>query len=366
MTPKVAAALGAGDVRRAGSIAVQALWLAAGLGAVMTVLGLAFAEPIARGLGAQSEVLRFAEPYLRIRALSAIPVLVTTVAHGWLRGAHDTRTPMLIVGIGAALNVVLDYVLIYPVGWGVPGAAWATVIGQTGAAAALVLVLLKRVKAPDWRVDGPTVRALLSVGLDLVIRTGILRAALTVATAVAARMGVLALASWEIAMQVFFLLAFLLDSVAIAAQALVARRLGAGEVAAATDVSRRLMAWGVMLGIALCVILLPAARPIASMFSDDRSVVDAAAQILVWVALMQPLSAVAFTLDGILIGAADTRFLAGAMIVASGAFVPVAFISLGAGWGTAGLGAGLALWLTLRAVVTGRRFSGGRWAVQPS
>lgn len=361
VTPKVAMLLAAGDRDGAGVVGVQGLLLALSMGAAVTVAGVLFAGPIVRGLGAGPEIAGLAEDYLRIRVLASIPVLLVTVGHGWLRGAQDTKTPMLIVTAGAVANAILDYLFIYPFGWGVEGAAWATVTGQTGAALAFVFVLRKRMRPPSWRWHGPSLRELLKVGVALVIRTGVLLGALTVATSAAARMGVVPLASWQIAMQVFTLLAFTVDSVAIAAQALVGNRLGTGRPEEATAVGRRLLWWGIGLGVVLLAVLVPLARPLASVFTDDRAVVDAAAGILVWIGLLQPVSAVAFTLDGILMGASDMPYLAAAMAVCSAFFIPVALISVGAGWGTGGLTAGLALWLALRSLLTGWRFANGRW-----
>ena len=366
VTPKVAMLLGAGDRDGAGILGVQALLLAACLGAAVSVAGVVLAGPVVRGLGAGPEIEGLATDYLRIRVLASIPVLLVTVGHGWLRGAQDTKTPMLIVTAGAVANGILDYVLIYPLGWGVAGAAWATVVGQTGAAIAFLVVLRRRMRPPSWRWHGPSLKGLLKVGAALVVRTGMLLGALTIATSAAARMGVVPLASWQIAMQVFSLLAFTLDSVAIAAQALVGNRLGTGHVADAAAVSRRLMSWGLALGGVLLVLLVPLARPLAGAFTDDRAVVDAAAGLLVWIGLLQPVSAVAFTLDGILMGASDMRFLAAAMAVCSAAFVPLAFASVAAGWGTAGLAVGLSVWLVLRSLLTGWRFVSGSWAPSAS
>jgi putative MATE family efflux protein len=361
VTPKVAMLLAAGDEDRAGVVGVQALLLALTMGAAVTAAGVLLAGPVVRGLGAGPEIAGLAEDYLRIRVLASIPVLLVTVGHGWLRGAQDTKTPMLIVTAGAVANAVLDYLFIYPFGWGVAGAAWATVAGQTGAALAFVVVLRRRMRPPSWRWHGPSLRELLTVGAALVVRTGVLLGALTVATSAAARMGVVPLASWQIAMQVFSLLAFTVDSVAIAAQALVGNRLGSGRSEDAAAVGRRLLWWGIGLGAALLAVLVPLARPLAGAFTDDAAVEEAAAGLLVVVGLLQPVSAVAFTLDGILMGASDMRFLAGAMAVCSAFFVPVALISVTAEWGTAGLAAGLAGWLVLRSVLTGWRFAGSRW-----
>ncbi len=298
-----------------------------------------------------------------IRVLSAIPVLIGQVGHGWLRGDQNTKTPMYIAIAGACLNVVLDYILIYPAGLGVEGAAWATLISQGLVAVAFVVVLIRRFEHPRWRFRAAVARGLLGVGVDLGVRSGALLGALTVATAVAARMGPSSLASWQIAMQLFLLLALTLDSIAIAGQALIGKHLAIGGGDRAIEIGRRLMFLGLLLGVLLLGAVSVVARPLASVFSDDPAVVSAATGLIVWVAAIQPLSAVAFTLDGILIGASDTRFLAASMLVSSVAFAALSLIALSVGWGTAGLALGATVWLVLRSATTGLRFVRGRWAV---
>jgi Na+-driven multidrug efflux pump len=112
----------------------------------------------------------------------------------------------------------------------------------------------------------------------------------------------------------------------------------------------------------LLVVLLPAGAPLAAAFSDDSEVVAATASLLLWLALVQPLAAAAFTLDGILIGASDMAFLARSMAGCSLLFAAVALLALGAGWGGAGLAAGATVWLLGRSVWTGARFFSGHWA----
>ena len=365
VTPRVARAVGRDDPHGAARIGVQALLLAVGIGLVVLVAGLLLAGPVVRLLGAGPRVASFAEPYLRIRILSAPAVLIGQVGHGWLRGAQNTKTPLYVAGAGALFNVALDYVLIYPVGLGVEGSAWGTVIGQWVVAIAFLMLLVPRFKGVPARPDRGVIRSLLTVGADLVVRTGALLAALTVATSVATRMGVVALGSWQVTMQIFLLLSFTLDSIAIAGQALVGKYLGAGDLARARAVGARLMTWGVAVGIVLMLALLALREPVAAVFTDDARIVGASVGLLAWLALTQPLSAAAFTLDGILIGASDTRYLAFAMVGCSLLYMALAVTALGFEWGTAGLAAGATAWLATRTVTTLARFRGQRWALQP-
>jgi putative MATE family efflux protein len=362
VTPRVARAHAAGDLEGAARVGVQALFLALILGLLVSVLGVVFAGPIVRLLGAGPDVTPFAEPYLRIRVLAAMPVLIAQVGQGYMRGMQDTRTPTYVVVAGAAANVILGWVLIFPAGLGVEGAALAVVACQTLVALVFVVLLRARMTSPRWRVDLTAMRSLARVGGELAIRTGSILAGLTIATAVAARMGTEVVAAWQVAMQMFLLLALSLDCVAIAAQALVGRFLGANDPLRARAVTRRLMVLGLYVGITLAVILLPLARPVAELFSDSQRVTVAAAGLLAWIALLQPLAGVAFTLDGILIGASDTAFLARAMFGSSALFVFGLVLAVYLDGGLWALAAAMTMWLAIRALWTGLRWRSNAWA----
>lgn len=361
VTPRVARALGAGKAEEAGDVGAQALWLALILGGAVTAIGFFLAGPVVRAFGASDEVVRYAEPYLRIRSLAAVPVLIAQVGQGYLRGARDTKTPTLIVVAGAAANVIVGYLFIFPLGWGIEGAAWAVVICQGAAAAAFLAVLRTRMSPGSWGPDLTVMRSLLRVGGELALRTGSLVAGLTIATSVAARIGTTTVAAWQVAMQLFLLLSLTLDAVAIAAQALIATHLGAGEPQRARAVGERLISLGVYVGVALGIALFVMAPFLAGLFTDAAQVERLATQLLVWVALLQPLGAIAFTLDGILIGASDTGFLAIAMVGATVVFVASMLLLYGADVGVWSLVAGMSAWMLVRAVTTVGRFRGSGW-----
>lgn len=356
VTPQVGRALGADDKRGAAEIGIQALFVAAAAGALIAVSGVLFAGPIVRLLGATGRVEELAETYLRIRILSAPFVLVALVGHGFMRGLQDARTPMVIATVGAAGNAVLDYVLIYPAGLGVAGAAVATLVAQAVVATWFLVTMKQHLAGAGRRIRPGVMRRLLRVGADLIVRTGSLLAALTLATSLAARMGTVVLGGWQIASQIFLLLSLTLDSLAIAAQALVARHLGAREDASARRVSNRLLEMGLALGVVLGIVLFTLRNPIAAVFTDDPEVQEQAARLIAWLAIAQPVAALAFTLDGILIGALATRFLAVSMLGASLLFAGIGLLAFANDWGPAGLAAGMGVWLLVRTLTTGARY----------
>ena len=374
VTPKVARALGAGDESSAASTAIQAIFIALAAGILLALLGVLFAAPIISALGGEGEMASLATDYLRIRALAAPFVLAALVGHGWLRGAQDTRTPMIVAISGAVLNAVLDYLLIYPAGLGVTGAAIATLVSQIVVAGWFLVLLRRRLAAAPWRINRASALSLLTVGIELIIRTGSILAATTLATALAARMGPVALGAWQITFQIFLLLSLMLDSIAIAAQALVAAALGrtadelegspegTGPISGPRRISNRLLEWGIAGGFVLGLALFLLRSVIAGAFSDDPAVVQETADLIGWLGAIQPLAAVAFTFDGIFIGALRTRFLAGSMAMSSAAFVLVAYTGYRAGWGTAALAAGATVWMALRVLTTGWLYLRPDWA----
>lgn len=364
-TAAVSRLLGAGDRREATHQAVQSLWLAALLGVVLLVAGLVGADVLVDLMGAEGAVRANALLYLRI-SLAGVPALLLVLAGtGYLRGLQNTRTPLVVaVGTGA-LNLALEVVAIYGLHRGVGASALTTVIAQW-VAAGVYLHLVQR-EARALRVDlGPhpaSLRRLGAVGRDLLVRTAALRASLLVATSVATRLGPTDVAAHQVAFEIWTFLAFGLDAIAIAGQALVGRALGAGDAARARGVGRRMIEWGVAAGTAVAVVVLALRTLLPQVFSDDPAVVDLAAFLLVWAAVLQPVNGVAFVLDGILIGAGDMRFLAWAMAGAAALFIPAALAVGALGAGIGWLWAALGLLMTARAAALLARFAGDRWLV---
>jgi putative MATE family efflux protein len=363
-TATVARAVGGGDRRAATSHAVQALWVAVGFGVVLLAIGIGLASPAVSLMGARGAVRGYALTYLRISALGAPAVLAALAGMGFVRGLQDTRTGFIVAGIANVFNLVLELVLIYGFGWGIAGSAWATVIAQYGAAAVFVAIIVRAARAHGVAMEPERsgLRHLFDIGWPLVLRTATLLAALSGATAVAARFGTVPLAAHQIAFQVWSFLALTMDAIAIAAQALIGHMLGAGRVDDARAASRRMLWLGLLVGVGLAIVLGVARLGLAPLFSSDASVVHVAEELLLIVAVMQPLNAAVFVLDGVLIGATDVGYLAAAMASAALlVFLPAAAIVLRARAGVLWLWAAIVLLMLARCVGVGARFAGNRW-----
>lgn len=361
-TARVARLYGAGETVAAGRLGSQALWLAVGLGIVVFTLALLLAVPAVAVMGGEGQTAEMAVSYLRISALGLPFAMISLAGQGYLRGISNLHRPLIILVAANALNVVLDFLFVYGFGWGIQGSAWSTVVSQVLMGAAFVYELLRAPadsRRPQWRV----MRPLLKVGGDIAVRTGALLLSFALASAMVARMGEASLGAHQVAFQLFVFLAMVLDAIAIAGQIMVGRALGANDATGAYEAARRMILWSVAVGVVFAAALLAGTSAIPYVFTSDPAVILKAAAIWPLFALMQPIGAAVFALDGILIGASDTRFLKWSMVAALAIFAPLALAALWLGLGVVGVWVALNILMLTRLVTCGARFTGQRWAV---
>ncbi|MFI6848671.1 MATE family efflux transporter [Kitasatospora sp. NBC_00085] len=364
-TAAVARRIGAGDRRAAVQQGIDGIWLALALSAGVVVLTLLLAPWVADVLGASATAAPYAVTYLRISALGIPAILMVMAATGVLRGLQDTRTPLLVAIAGFAANVALNAGLVYGAGLGVAGSAWGTVLAQTGMAAAYLVVVVRgaRLERASLRPDTAGIRACARAGGPLMVRTLSLRAILMIATAVAAGLGDDEIAAHQIAMTVFLFIAFALDAIAIAGQAIIGRYLGAEDAPGAKAATRRMIEWGVGSGLVLGLLVV-AARPLyVPLFTPDPAVQAQLNTVLLLLALCQPVAGLVFVLDGVLMGAGDGTYLAWAMLATLAVFAPVAFAVPASGAGLAGLWWAMNLFMLVRGGFLAWRARGGKWLV---
>jgi putative MATE family efflux protein len=356
-TERVARQIGAGDDRGAADVGVQAIWLALLFGLPAAPLLFVTARPVCALFGATGETLDHATTYLSISALGVPFFLVTLAAQGVLRGASQYITPLRVLVAANIANLVLELVFVYGLDLGVAGSAWSTVIVQVAAGLVFVRLLWARLRAAaERRPSRAGMGPLMTAGRHLLLRVGSMLAVFGGATAVAGRIDEPTLAAHQIVMSLFMFLALSLDALAIPAQTIVAEELGRDDRATAAQVGRRVARLSVWVGVAMGVVLAVAAPFVPYLFTGDDAVADRATGGLWWLAALLVPGAIAFAHDGILIGAADYRFLGRAALGYLVAVLPLAVLVLAVpGLGIAGIWAALGVWMVLRAVVNDRR-----------
>jgi putative MATE family efflux protein len=364
-TSQVARNLGAGDRRGALTLGVDGLWLAALIGAVTAVATCAAAPAIVAAFGAEPAVDSFATTYLRIAAFGVPSLLVVFAATGVIRGLQDTRTPLVVTVAANLVNIVLNLALVYGLDWGINGSAIGTVLAQSAGAAALVYVVVRGARAEHapLRPGAGGIRAAWNVGIPLMVRTLTLRSALVLTTFIAASISTVALAAHQVAFTIWGLLAFALDAIAIAGQAITGRLLGASDAKAARAATRRMVTWGVVAGVAFGVVLAAVRPVVVPLFTSDAAVQQELSAVLLVAALHQPVAGVVFVLDGVLIGAGDGPYLAWAGVLGLVAFVPMALGVLWLGGGLVWLWWAFTGFMIVRMATLVWRERGDRWLV---
>ncbi|MFJ5697062.1 MATE family efflux transporter [Arthrobacter sp. NPDC093139] len=369
-TPAVARAVGDGQFAKALAAGRDGVWLALLLGIVLAAAGWFAAEPLVGLMGAGGDVRSFAVDYLRWSMPGLVAMLLIFAGTGVLRGLQDTRTPLVVATAGFTLNIVLNVVLVYGLNWSVTGSAVGTSIAQW-AMAAVYLVMVQRSARrhgvsllPDWH----GIRALSRVGSWLMLRTLSLRIGILATVLVVTGQGAVNLAAHQLAMTMFTFFAFALDALAIAAQALIGKELGASNPEKARLLTRTMIHWGTGFGVVTGVLLAVAAPFTGALFTSDVGVQSVLTLALWALAAGQPIAGYVFVLDGVLIGAGDAKYLALAGLVNLAVYLPLLIAVPLAG--TTGAAALVWVWVAFslgymlaRAVTLGLRARTDRWMV---
>ncbi|MDO4897821.1 MAG: MATE family efflux transporter [Rothia sp. (in: high G+C Gram-positive bacteria)] len=330
-TPAVARAFGAGDLPAAYRAARNGLWAALGLGALLAALFVVAGRSVLTALGGSGCMLTHALAYL-LPSLAGLPgMLLVLAATGALRGFQDTKTPLYVATAGAAINVVLSWVLVYPVGLGVAGSAIATAAVQWGMGLVLSAKVLRGrgTHGVGLAPDLAGCVAVFKVGSWLMLRALCMRAALLATVVVATSQGTENLAAYQLTLSFFSLLAFALDALAIAAQALLGKEMGAQDVQSAAGrtavhhLKNRLVRWSLGFGLFTALLAPAVGFSLAWVFTPDAQVQHLFTLSLIIVGVGQPIAAYVFILDGVLIGAADMRYLGLASVFTLLTYLPV-------------------------------------------
>jgi MATE family, multidrug efflux pump len=364
-TAAVARQVGAGNLTAAIRQGVDGMWLALAIGLTLIAVGWPLTPWIVDAFGANETVAPYAETYLSISLLGIPSMLVILAGTGVLRGFQDAKTP-LYVSVGSfGLNLVLNLLFVLGLGWGIAGSAWGTVMAQTGGAAVYIAAVLRgaRRHGTSVRPSRTGLRASATAGFHLLIRTLALRIVLVIGTAVAARMGTAETAAYPVSFQIWSLLAFAHDAIAIAGQAITGRYLGADDARGARAATTRMVQWGIAGGVVFGLAILVLRPWLPALFTPAEDVQNLLLSTLLLVALFQPMAGVVFVLDGVLIGAGDMRYLAITTFLATVVFVPAALLAYRLDTGLVGLWLAIGLWMLTRLLTLGLRARSDAWLV---
>ncbi|MCF7559498.1 MATE family efflux transporter [Sabulilitoribacter multivorans] len=326
--------VGANQLNKVKNLPSQAIFIITSLSILIIIGTYPFAESIFKLYNASNLILDYSVDYYRIRVFGFPFTLFTIAVFGAFRGLQNTYYPMVIAILGAILNIVLDVVLVYGVDGIIPalnikGAAYASVIAQFIMAILSAYYLLKKTPIPlklSFPFNKEINRFALMI-LNLFIRTIALNVTLYFASAFATSYGAKYIAAYTIAINLWFLGAFIIDGYASAGNILSGKLLGGKEYDLLIKLSNKLIKYGIILGFVTAILGAIFYYPIGRVFTNEPEVLDAFYSVFYIVLLMQPLCALAFIFDGMFKGLGRMKYLRNVLLFSTFlVFVPILFV----------------------------------------
>jgi len=344
-TGMAAQALGADDRAESAAIFWRALMLAVGAGVIVVVIQAAILEPALLVMDASAEVEHATRAYFVIRVFAAPFTLANFAILGWLLGLGYARAGVALQFLLNGVNIGCNAYFVLVLGWGIEGVAWGSVIADMVAAVAglgaVMIVLGKRI-APEWgRIAvRDKLRAMVSLNLDIMLRSLILLFAFAFFTAQGARSGDIILAANAVLMNFFFVGSYFLDGFAAAAEQLAGKSVGARYRPAFERTVRLTMIWGFALAAVAALIFWVLGPTLIDIMTVNTDVRTAARAYLFWAAVSPLAGVLAFQMDGIFLGATWSRDIRNMMLASLA-------IYLAAWWALEPLFGNHGLWLAL-------------------
>ncbi|MPZ52213.1 MAG: MATE family efflux transporter [Acidimicrobiia bacterium] len=363
-TTTVARSLGAGERYEAGRGLAHAGIVAIGLGLTAGVILGVGAPLLVGGIGAVDALVEPTVTYLRVRAIGIPFMLLGFVGHGAFRGAGDLRRPLLVVIIANLVNLGLNIFLVFGLGWGLAGVAASTVAAEIIIAVWLGLMIpgrLNLVLGGHGLPDRSQVQALFVVSRDLFLRTAGLVGGIAAITAAAARTDPITAAGHQVIWQVYLLVSFLLDGLAVSAQTMIGNAIGSRDLTEVRDTARDGLRWSVWAGVIIGAVLLLGRVPIVSVFTPDPDVVAVTALAWWLPSIAMVLHTLVFVLDGILMGASDYAFIRRWTLLGGVVGGVMAQVGVGLGGGLLWLWVSYEVVMLLRGIPLLIRVRGDRW-----
>ena len=348
--------LGAGNIEAVKNLPAQAIFLITSLSILIIIGTYPFASAIFKLYNANGDILNYSVDYYQIRVFGFPFTLFTIAVFGTFRGLQNTYYPMLIAISGVLANVVLDFILVYGIDDIIPamhikGAAYASVIAQILMAGLSAYYLLKKTDIPLLvkLPFNPEMKRYAIMILNLFIRTLALNAALYFGTSFATKYGTTYIAAYTIAINLWFLGAFLIDGYASAGNILSGKLLGAKDYKSLIDLSNKLIKYGIIVGILIGLIGAVFYYPIGNLFSKDDKVLNEFYNVFWIILAMQPLCALAFIFDGVFKGLGRMKYLRNVLLFSTLIiFIPVIFWTDASGYKLYGIFFAFSLWMIAR------------------
>lgn len=348
--------LGAGRLEEVRSLPAQAIFFNVVLSILVLLSTIFVIEEIFLLLNAKGKILEFCVAYYSIRVWGFPLTLFTFAVMGIFRGLQNTFWPMLIAMVGALLNIVLDFMLVYGVADFIPamqleGAAWASLISQAVMAVMAFVLLIKKTNIrliPRFPIHHELKR-LIAMSLNLFVRALALNAALILAVREAAALGDQYIGAHTIAINLWLFAAFFIDGYAAAGNIMGGRLLGARDYNGLWTLARKIVIYGTTISLILMGFSFLFYESLGRIFSNEVIVLETFYGVFFIVILGLPINSIAFVFDGLFKGLGEMRYLRNVLLTATFlGFVPALYLGKYMHWGLYGIWVAFTIWMVIR------------------
>jgi len=348
--------LGAGNIEAVKNLPGQAIFVITTLSLLIIAVTYPLASHIFKLYNADGAILNYSVDYYRIRVFGFPFTLFTIAVFGTFRGLQNTYFPMLIAISGASANIIFDVILVYGIEDVIPamhieGAAYASVFAQLIMALLSAYYLLKKTDIPlvVKLPFNPEMKRFTLMILNLFVRTIALNIALYFGTSFATKYGGSYIAAYTIAINLWFLGAFLIDGYASAGNILSGKLLGAKDYKSLIALSNKLIKYGIIVGLVIGAIGAVIYYPLGRLFSNDQAVLSKFYEIFWIILAMQPLCALAFIFDGVFKGLGEMKYLRNVLLFSTlVVFIPIIFFTDQLEYKLYGIFTAFTIWMVAR------------------
>jgi len=348
--------LGAGKLEEVKNLPAQAIFFNILLSIMILLSTVFIVEEIFGLFEARGKILEYCISYYSIRVWGFPLTLFTFAVFGIFRGLQNTFCPMVIAFIGAALNIILDFILVYGVDGFIPamyldGAAWASLISQAVMAILVFMLLLKKTDI-NLKLVFPLnkeLKRLVFMSLNLFVRALALNTALVIAVREATALGDRYIGAHTIAINLWLLAAFFIDGYGAAGNSMGGKLLGAKDYKGLWKLAKKIITYGMVISVILMLSGFVFYKPIGFIFSSETAVLSTFYGIFFIVILGLPMNTLAFVLDGLFKGLGEMKYLRNVLLSATFlGFVPVLYLGKYLGWGFYAIWIAFVVWMMIR------------------
>ena len=354
----IAQAVGKNNLKEVQTLPAQGVLIIISSSILILLLTYFNSEGLFRFYNASGKLLQFCVDYFNIRVWGLPFTLLTIGVFGIFRGLQNTYYPMIIAIVGTLLNIVLDIIFVYGIDgfinpMYIKGAAYASLIAQITMAILAIILLYKKteIKLSVELPFHPKIKSFLSMFGNLVIRTASLNVTLYFCYAFSTKYGDEFIAAYTIAINLWFLVAFIIDGYSSAGTILSGKLYGEKSYGVLMKFGNDLTKIGVKIGFLMTFFGFVFYYPLGKIFNNDPIVLGEFYSVFWIVLVMLPLCSIAFIFDGIYKGLGWMKDLRNVLLFSTFVvFIPFVMLFDHYEFGLHGIFYAFTLWILARSI----------------